>query len=164
MGKWCNLPQGGKKLAGLAIDLMKRKRVKVAGRMVAGTMTEVEVEGEDKASAKQIQLQLITQIDQSLGNCPKYLNQYEIRPANVTQSRLVHKDQMLSGEGQALIAQSDMFFLSTSTENDQDVNHRGGPPGFVRIISPNQIMCMYATVIKSHILLTKYSIRPRILR
>jgi len=32
-----------------------------------------------------------------------------------------------------------MFFLSTSTEDDMDVNHRGGPPGFVRIISPTTL-------------------------
>lgn len=133
-------PEGeGKLLAGLAIDLVTRKRVKIAGRMVAGTVKEVEVEVEGQADTTQDQVQLVTKIDQSLGNCPKYLNQYEIQAALV-ESKTISQGAALSDEGKALIANSDMFFLSTSTEADQDVNHRGGPPGFVRIISSNQII------------------------
>jgi len=131
---------GGKLVAGLAIDLMTRKRVKTAGRMVAGTMkdVEVEVEVEGEENRKQTQLQLVTKIEQSLGNCPKYLNQYEIRPA-LLEPELVSQGSSLSEEGTALISKSDMFFLSTSTEDDMDVNHRGGPSGFVRIISPTTL-------------------------
>ncbi|KAI4638626.1 hypothetical protein J4E93_009927 [Alternaria ventricosa] len=129
---------GGKLVAGLAIDLMTRKRVKTAGRMVAGTIKDVEVEIEGEENRKQTQLQLVTKIEQSLGNCPKYLNQYEIRPA-LLDPELVSQGSSLSEEGTALISKSDMFFLSTSTEDDMDVNHRGGPPGFVRIVSPTTL-------------------------
>ncbi|KAI4911441.1 uncharacterized protein J4E92_010254 [Alternaria infectoria] len=129
---------GGKLVAGLAIDLMTRKRVKTAGRMIAGTIKDVEVEVEGEENRKQTQLQLVTKIEQSLGNCPKYLNQYEIRPMP-TNPELVSQDSSLSAEGTTLISRSDMFFLSTSTEDDMDVNHRGGPPGFVRIISPTTL-------------------------
>ena len=35
-----------------------------------------------------------------------------------------------------LIAKADLFFISSSNhEADMDTNHRGGPPGFVRILS-----------------------------
>ncbi|CAO2647701.1 Nn.00g086230.m01.CDS01 [Neocucurbitaria sp. VM-36] len=129
---------GGKMVAGLAIDLMTRKRVKIAGRMVAGTMNEVDVEvGE--ADTKQTQIQLVTKIEQSLGNCPKYLNGYDIYPALVT-AKDVSQESSLTDEGEALISNADTFFLTTSTEHDADTNHRGGPPGFVRIISSKQIL------------------------
>lgn len=57
-------------VSGLAIDLMSRKRVKVFGRMVAGSLGEVEVEGMESASdgsTKQDQLQIVNKIEQSLG-------------------------------------------------------------------------------------------------
>ncbi|KAF2472338.1 oxidoreductase-like protein [Lindgomyces ingoldianus] len=135
----------GRMLAGLTIDLMSRKRVKLAGRMVAGSVGEVDVEFEDGtekvegAPGRQDQLQLVTKIEQSLGNCPKYLNQYEIRPALVT-SKLLSQSQSLTPNAKALISKTDMFFLSSSTDEDMDTNHRGGPPGFVRILSDNEIV------------------------
>ncbi|KAI8931592.1 hypothetical protein NX059_011246 [Plenodomus lindquistii] len=130
----------GKLLSGLAIDLTTRKRVKLAGTMVAGTVTEVDVEAEeDGTKQKQSQIQLVTKIDESLGNCPKYLNQYEIRQALV-RSDVKHSGSALSEDGRALISKSDIFFLSTSTLDDMDTNHRGGPPGFVRLVSPTQLV------------------------
>lgn len=134
----------GKMLSGLAFDLMTRKRVKFCGKMVAGTVRKVNVDFADGlerggALEKQDQIQLVTKIDQSLGNCPKYLNQYEVHPA-IVQSKLLSEGTSLSDEGRALIGKADMFFLSTSTEDDQDTNHRGGPSGFVRVISPTQII------------------------
>jgi ferredoxin-NADP reductase len=117
---------------------MTRKRVKIGGKMVAGTVreTQVEIEG---LSTKQHQVQLVTKIDQSLGNCPKYLNQYELQPALV-EAKLFSTGSTLPDKGRALVNKSDMFFLSTSANKDMDVNHRGGPPGFVRISAPNQIV------------------------
>lgn len=134
-GEMSQPKDGGKMLAGLAIDLMTRKRVKIGGRMVAGTVKEVNVEFEDGAEPqKQSQIQLVTKIEESLGNCPKYLNQYEIRPALV-KAELVSSGSSLSDEGKTLTQRADMFFLSTSTPIDMDVNHRGGAGGFVRVIS-----------------------------
>lgn len=144
------LPKGevlqgnSKMLAGLTIDLMTRKRVKIFGRMIAGALGEVKVEyanpeQEEDSPETQDQLQLIYKVEQSLGNCPKYLNQYEIEPALVT-SKLVSKSGTLSTDAKALISRSDMFFLSTSTDEDMDTNHRGGPAGFVRIVSDTEFV------------------------
>ncbi|KAH7069670.1 hypothetical protein BKA63DRAFT_519400 [Paraphoma chrysanthemicola] len=142
-GEMLQPEDGGKLLAGLATDLMTRKRVKIGGKMVAGTMkeTDVEILGTDVEGppTKQHQVQLVTRIDQSLGNCPKYLNQYEMRPALV-EAKLVATGSALSDEGRALINKSDMFFLTTSADEDMDVNHRGGPIGFVRVTAENQIV------------------------
>jgi len=57
----------GRLLSGLAIDLDTRKRVKLAGRMVAGTLGSVL---ESHATTKYMQqgmLQLVARIDESLG-------------------------------------------------------------------------------------------------
>jgi ferredoxin-NADP reductase/predicted pyridoxine 5'-phosphate oxidase superfamily flavin-nucleotide-binding protein len=142
-------PEGGegKMLSGLAIDLVKRKRVKIAGKLAAGTLRDVDVEIEGNSSAEpppdipktQSQIQLVTKIEQSLGNCPKYLNQYELKPALVT-PEVLSEGPALSKEGRALIDRADMFFLSTSIATDMDTNHRGGPPGFIRTISPTCII------------------------
>ncbi|CAN9090699.1 unnamed protein product [Alternaria alternata] len=138
-GEMTQAKDGGKLVAGLAIDLMARKRVKTAGRMIAGAIRDIDVEIEGEADRKQEQIQLVAKIEQSLGNCPKYLNQYEIRPALVN-ARLVSQSSALSKEGEELIARSDMFFLSTTTEDDMDVNHRGGPAGFVRMINSSTLV------------------------
>jgi NAD(P)H-flavin reductase/predicted pyridoxine 5'-phosphate oxidase superfamily flavin-nucleotide-binding protein len=142
-GEMSEPKDGGKLLAGLAINLMTRKRVKIAGKMIAGTVQEVDAEfkgnGDKKFTTKQKQIQLVTKIEQSLGNCPKYLNQYELHPAKI-ESDLVSENSILTEEGEALIGRSDMFFLTTNTEQDMDVNHRGGPPGFVRVMSATEFI------------------------
>jgi hypothetical protein len=114
---------GGKMLAALAIDLMTRKRVKMAGRMVAGSLGEVDVERQNhtEGSIKQKQIQLVTKIEQSLGNCPKYLNQYKLEPALV-KATLSSKGSVLTVEANELIGKSDMFFIATNTEEDMDVS------------------------------------------
>ncbi|KAL1610626.1 hypothetical protein SLS60_002296 [Paraconiothyrium brasiliense] len=139
------VPGKEKMVAGLTIDLMERKRVKIFGRMIAGCVDAVKVEVEDNGEKsagmpdQQDQIQLITKIEQSLGNCPKYLNQYDIKPAMVTSPLLSHSET-LSEEAKALILKSDMFFLTTSVPEDMDTNHRGGPAGFVRVLSDTEIV------------------------
>ncbi|KAG9380043.1 Pyridox-oxidase domain containing protein [Pyrenophora tritici-repentis] len=125
---------GGKPVAGLAIDLMTRKRVKTAGRMIAGALRDTDA----TTSPAQL-LQLVTKIEQSLGNCPKYLNQYEIHPASIS-STLQSCGPSLTPQATSLLWRADMFFLCTSTANDMDVNHRGGAPGFIRLISDTEII------------------------
>lgn len=137
-GEMLQPKNGGKMLSGLTIDLMSRKRVKIAGRMVAGTVAAVTAEGEMKPGWDQ--LQMVSKIDESLGNCPKYLNQYEVTPEATTAPELASQGSTLSEESREIISRSDMFFMSTTTLMDMDTNHRGGPQGFVRIISPSEII------------------------
>ncbi|PVI00820.1 hypothetical protein DM02DRAFT_655065 [Periconia macrospinosa] len=130
-----------KMVSGLSFNLMTRKRVKIFGRVLAGTIDELDVENKDKrepSPTKQHQIQLVTRIEQSMGNCPKYINQYEIKPATVT-SNLAYEGPALSVEAKTLILGSDMFFLSSATGQDMDTNIRGGPRGFVRVISDTEI-------------------------
>ncbi|TVY93175.1 hypothetical protein LAWI1_G000425 [Lachnellula willkommii] len=89
----------GRMVSGLAIDLETRRRVKLYGRMVVGTISATE-EGVGE-------IQLVVKIEQSLA-----IN---------------------------LISKADLFFISSSNhESDMDTNHRGGSPGFVRVLSNDE--------------------------
>ncbi|XXG95947.1 hypothetical protein Hte_002223 [Hypoxylon texense] len=124
-------PEGGRLMAGLSIDLATRDRVKIAGRMVVGTATRTEPGLAD--------LQLAMRVEESLGNCPKYLNKKHITPH-------IPKPHLASEEGGAgvpllpqaaldLVAKADLFFIASKHgAHSMDVNHRGGAPGFVRVL------------------------------
>ncbi|PQE30281.1 hypothetical protein CJF32_00008183 [Rutstroemia sp. NJR-2017a WRK4] len=118
----------GRMVGGLAIDLQARRRVKLYGRMAAGALKETS--GKDVAEAS-----LVVKIEQSLGNCPKYLNKKRIVP-RIPSPQLVSTTIPIPDKAADLITRSDLFFISSSNhDKDMDTNHRGGPPGFVRILS-----------------------------
>jgi len=136
----------GRMIGGLAIDLMQRKRVKLYGRMVAGALMKNDDPNEDAEDEKESenkenidygdgQIQLVQKIEQSLGNCPKYLNKKEIVPAR-PKPILIGRGPKLPVEAIKVINKADLFFITSSREDyDMDTNHRGGPVGFVRVIS-----------------------------
>ena len=121
-------------VSGLTIDLETRKRTKLFGRMVAGALTLREDEATDSRQSI-AEVQLVLKIEQSLGNCPKYLNKKHIEPA-VSAPELISDSPQLPQRALDLLAKADLFFLSSSNHDlDMDTNHRGGPAGFVRVIS-----------------------------
>jgi NAD(P)H-flavin reductase/predicted pyridoxine 5'-phosphate oxidase superfamily flavin-nucleotide-binding protein len=122
----------GKMVGGLTIDLETRMRVKLHGRMLAGALG-AQNKGDSVAEA-----QLVIKIDKSLGNCPKYLNSKEIVPAT-PKPKLISDSPKLPIQAVALLEKADMFFMSSFQRKvDMDTNHRGGPPGFVRMISNDE--------------------------
>ncbi|KAF4464603.1 oxidoreductase FAD-binding [Fusarium albosuccineum] len=112
----------GKTMAGLSIDLETRDRVKLAGKMIAGATVE-----EGKA------VQMAMAVTESLGNCPKYLNKKDIVLSEM-KPELVSETLQLPQEALDLIASADMLFLSSTNGHTMDTNHRGGSPGFIRVI------------------------------
>ena len=137
-------------ISGLSTQLEDRKRVKLFGRMVGGALKANTTIQDDplntKASSdvpgrpgKAGDAQLIINIEQSLGNCPKYLNRKHIT-SYVPRPRLLSSSAHLSQEALDLISKADLFFMSTAHKHeDMDTNHRGGPPGFVRAQQPADI-------------------------
>lgn len=80
-------------------------------------------------------MQLAVAIDETLGNCPKYLNRKVLRPHEADPT-VVHDSLPLSTEALALIGRADIFFISSRNgEESMDTNVRGGAPGFVRVFS-----------------------------
>ncbi|KAK5987898.1 hypothetical protein PT974_12034 [Cladobotryum mycophilum] len=100
-----------------------RDRVKLMGRMVAGA----EVTSEEEM------IQVAFHVQESLGNCPKYINKKDIE-AVIPQARLISEGLRLPDEAVELIGKADMFFLSSSNGKTMDTNHRGGPQGLVRVM------------------------------
>jgi len=123
--------EGGMMVSGLPIDLVKRMRVKLFGRAVAGAIADA-----DEEQGKPVkEVHIVLKIEQSLGNCPKYLNSKEIQGV-VPEPELRSSGSHLSIEAVELVNKADLFFMTTSNANvDMDTNHRGGPPGFIRVVT-----------------------------
>lgn len=109
-------------MAGLSIDPMTQDRVKVGGRLVVAAKPR----GEGP-------MQLAMTVDECLGNCPKYINKRRLKPRVVGKGNVVEKGPLLSEGATSLVNKADMIFLSTEYGGRMDTNHRGGPPGFVRV-------------------------------
>lgn len=121
-------PEGGKLMAGLSIDPETRDRVKLAGVMAVGTAT--------KTTPGVADLQLAFRVDEALGNCPKYINKKRISP-RVPSPQLVSKGTgvPLPQAAIKLLDKADLFFIASKHgTKSMDVNIRGGPPGFVRVL------------------------------
>ena len=90
-------------------------------------------------------------VQQSFGNCPKYITPRELAyaapldadGASAPATRAPIVDDHLAPAQRALLERSDTFFIASAhpdaTRSDAparglDVSHRGGPPGFVHFI------------------------------
>ena len=82
-------------------------------------------------------------VDQSFGNCPKYIQAREPRFTGMRNEHpRVVRMQALDDAAQRLVRSADTLFIATShpratagglPEHGVDVSHRGGKPGFVRV-------------------------------
>jgi len=82
-------------------------------------------------------------VDQSMGNCPKYIQTRDIRlirDTSLQQRQSARHFTTLDTEARSLIRQADTFFVASYTQQQDtpevegvDVSHRGGKPGFVRV-------------------------------
>jgi hypothetical protein len=77
-------------------------------------------------------------IEQSFGNCAKYIQRREARP---TPRRAGRAEPLaaLDGAARDLLARADAAFVASRSRDESgpasgaDVSHRGGPPGFLRL-------------------------------
>jgi hypothetical protein len=112
------LPAGQQ--AGLVVvEFATRRRVRVNG-----TLTTADGDA------------LAIEVEQAYGNCPQYIHQRVLAPADPGQRDAgdVRRDAGLSPADTELIGGADTFFLGTTNpERGSDTSHRGGAPGFVRV-------------------------------
>lgn len=111
----------GQALGLLCIDLANRRRYRMNVRIA-------------EQSAGHWQLA----IEQAYPNCPKYIQRRSMlqRPSQTSPSLPAHQGRELGDAQRALIAKSDTFFVASGhPERGMDVSHRGGQPGFVKIMS-----------------------------
>lgn len=115
----------GQQVGLIAIDFATRRRLRINGELI----------GADHAG-------MTVRVDQSYGNCPKYIHRHTIDVASLAAPAWEHPGRatVLGPADQAMIATSDTFFLGTShPTRGSDASHRGGPPGFVRVDSPDRL-------------------------
>ncbi|OOF99104.1 hypothetical protein ASPCADRAFT_394411 [Aspergillus carbonarius ITEM 5010] len=134
--------------SGLTIDLETRRRAKLYGRRIAGSLDH----GNQYFAVKEMPVSghagiahLTVHIDASLGNCPKYLNRKHIIPT-LPAPRLISNSPQIPSEAVSLLEHADCLFVSSCHGDiDMDTNIRGGPPGFVRLVSnaPNGAVFAY---------------------
>ncbi len=120
----------GAQLGFLGIELHTRRRNRVNGHVVASDGGGFSVE-----------------VDQSVGNCPQYIQGREFRWArDAGDLQPTHTEALaaLDAYARALIERSDTLFIATQAPADPDgpdvrtgrgadVSHRGGRPGFVKV-------------------------------
>lgn len=115
----------------LGIHLASRDRVKLQGRLLGGSRVGNESSlntSQDEAT----EVQMALAIEGSLGNCPKYLNKKDIVLA-VPQPVPLPATLPLSQPALDLLAKADTFFITSHHPSHMSTNHRGGPPGFIRV-------------------------------
>lgn len=110
----------------LLIDLATRRRMRVNG-----------------VATRQSNGQLVVQAQQVYANCPKYIQARNLAPAPDAQASLptVQRGALLTPQQQQWIARADTFFIATAhPEHGADASHRGGNPGFVRVVDAGTLL------------------------
>lgn len=121
----------GAALGMLGIELQTRRRNRVNGRVAA-----LQDDG------------FVLQVEQTIGNCPKYIQTRELDAIPAGHSTgAVESMEALDAQALALLARSDTLFIATHaapsgsrSEGGSDVSHRGGLPGFVVVENARQFL------------------------
>lgn len=118
----------GDKISILGIVPETKRRNRLNGTIIRTDRTEIEV-----------------RVDQSYGNCPRYIHVRE-KGENI-RSGIVEDRETLSIEDKTFIAASDTLFIASrvaEVESDPrkgiDINHRGGPTGFIKLRAENSLV------------------------
>lgn len=119
----------GRHLGLIGIELATRRRNRMNGRVRAG-------DGE----------QLIFDVDQTFGNCPQYIREREWTRVENHVTGPVENSDRLSADQRNWIGKADTFFIASGYvgEGDSpafgmDASHRGGEPGFVRVVDDRRL-------------------------
>ncbi|MET8766875.1 pyridoxamine 5'-phosphate oxidase family protein [Streptomyces sp. NPDC004658] len=112
---------GPRRVGTIALDPRTRRRMRLNGRLHP-TATGFTVEA-----------------DQVFANCPRHIQRRESYEAvDRTPGTPRHLTELGAGETDFVRA-ADTFFLATVHGAGADASHRGGNPGFVRVVSPREL-------------------------
>ncbi|KAJ3204210.1 hypothetical protein HDU67_009726 [Dinochytrium kinnereticum] len=122
---------GGRTWAGLGVDFTNRRRNKVAGVV------------KESSFSNQGDLTLAVTTNESLGNCPKYITIRELTPLSEHRpstcevnardgNRLTSQELKVINKASTVYLATRHLDLQDGTKSDMGLNHRGGPPGFIR--------------------------------
>lgn len=120
---WENIKKNNR-VGTLFIELSSRRRLRVNG--------SVTINSE----------RMTIKVEQAYPNCPKYIQRREIEVTNTVsgQAGSYEKFDSLNDELKTWVKKADTFFVgSADDQQNLDVNHRGGNPGFINIIDQNTL-------------------------
>lgn len=123
----------GAKVGVVGVELPTRRRNRMNGTLV------------DSAPGR-----LAIRVDQSFGNCPQYIHARAPAPSSAREQEAPptppRHGARLEPDDIAWIERADTFFIASRaravTDDPRaglDVSHRGGPPGFVRVLAPDRL-------------------------
>lgn len=105
----------------LVIELATRRRLRINGHV-------------RRSGEQQLELEVL----ESYPNCPKYIQRRELAKtpaASRAATSLVFTGDVLGAPQQAIINKADTLFVASAhPERGVDASHRGGNPGFVRLV------------------------------
>jgi predicted pyridoxine 5'-phosphate oxidase superfamily flavin-nucleotide-binding protein len=108
----------GREVGMLAIELTSRRRLRING-------TVATISGDSVRIA----------VRESVGNCPKYIQQRAPHAATTTVPSRRESGRMLDLERRELVERADTAFVgSVHPSRGADASHRGGKPGFIRVV------------------------------
>ncbi|GAA3137224.1 pyridoxamine 5'-phosphate oxidase family protein [Streptosporangium carneum] len=125
------VPGDGDPLAGLeegeigmlAIEFGSRRRMRVNG-------TVLRTDG-----------RLVVRTEQTYANCPKYIQTRDLSGESGGPPGEVSTTETLTGGQRAWIGGADTFFVATRAPGlGADLSHRGGNPGFVRVLDERRLV------------------------
>ena len=103
----------------LVFDPARRRRLRLNGRVIAGRAGRIDI-----------------RINEVFGNCPKYIQARAPEPETAHErSGDGRHSETLSPTQRLAIERADTFFIASVHEGSgADASHRGGLPGFVRVV------------------------------
>jgi predicted pyridoxine 5'-phosphate oxidase superfamily flavin-nucleotide-binding protein len=103
----------------LVFDPARRRRLRLNGRAIAGPAGRIDI-----------------RINEVFGNCPKYIQARAPEPETAHErSGTARHSEVLSARQRLAIERADTFFIASAHEGSgADASHRGGLPGFVRVV------------------------------
>ncbi|BAU67478.1 hypothetical protein STA3757_49000 (plasmid) [Stanieria sp. NIES-3757] len=109
----------------LTIDFAKRRRLRLNGIATLQPTRQIKV-----------------QTQQVFFNCPKYITKRDFESTIKERSSLNRSiSNSLNPHQQNWITQADTFFIASyHPEKGADASHRGGDPGFIRIMNSNRLI------------------------
>ena len=119
-----NLAANGK-VGMIAIEFATRRRMRLNGR------AEVGADGAITINAQQV-----------YSNCPKYIQarRWRGRTSESDATPVVQRQSTLTQAQQRWIREADTFFIASHhLEGGTDASHRGGRPGFVRVLNDHRL-------------------------
>lgn len=111
--------QSERKIGMLALQPQRRRRMRVNGTSVPS--------GDG----------LIVTTDQVYSNCPKYIARRDISEIGPSLPGETRRGSALDDAQQQAVSVTDTFIIGTADgDGNADASHRGGNPGFLRLLSP----------------------------